>query len=109
MLRAGRSAGKAVVGSLEGSLLLRGPSGLYNFHSICDDLSQELQEISTTFCNADGSLRPDNIDGLSVEEDHTRTASASSTWRRSKLTRRTGTRTLEPAPGPWRAVYPQHP
>jgi hypothetical protein len=62
---------KTVVGSLEGSLLIRGLSEIgskrfrfCNFHSICDDISKEMQEISTTLCNADGSLRPDNIDGL---------------------------------------------
>ena len=71
VLRAG--GGKnTVVGSLEGSLLIRGLSDIgsmrfrfCNFHSICDDISEQMQEISTTLCNADGSLRPDNIDGLS--------------------------------------------
>jgi len=65
----GRAGKKTVVGSLNGSLLLRGmqPSREFShgfFHSMCDDLSEELQEISTKMCNSDGTLRHANIDGL---------------------------------------------
>lgn len=55
------------VGGLDGTYVNRNAMGT-SFHEVCDSISGELEELSTAFCDGDGMLRYDGIDGL--EEDY---------------------------------------
>eukprot|EP00965_Chrysotila_dentata_P086692 2861589-Pleurochrysis_carterae.AAC.2 len=52
------------VGSLEGLLIDRNVRPCSRFHSLCDAESCELDGLGMLFCNADGTVRHADIDGL---------------------------------------------
>jgi len=52
------------VGSLKGSLIDRSISPRWSFYELCDSESEELQNISLKFCEDDGTVRYEAIEGL---------------------------------------------
>jgi hypothetical protein len=57
------------VGRLQGLVIDRNFRPRWQFHELCDAESQELQEMSVCFCNDDGSLRYEDLDGLTEKQD----------------------------------------
>ena len=57
------------VGRLQGLVIDRNLRPRWQFHELCDSVSQELQEMSVCSCNGDGSLRYEDLDGLTEEMD----------------------------------------
>ena len=58
-----------VVGRLKGLVIDRDFRPRWQFHELCDSESQELQEMGVCFCNDDGSLRYEDLNGLTREQD----------------------------------------
>jgi hypothetical protein len=59
----------AVVGRLKGLVIDRDFRPRWQFHELCDSESQELQEMGVCFCNDDGTLRYEDLNGLTKEQD----------------------------------------
>ena len=57
------------VGRLKGLVIDRDFRPRWQFHELCDSESQELQEMGVCFCNDDGSLRYEDLNGLTREQD----------------------------------------